>query len=92
MAFSLDAATVIRASHPDQRRKIRAMVDALRDSPEIGKPLRRELEGLWSARVGRYRVIYRWSSRHLAVVLVGPRATIYQDAALLRARARGSRS
>jgi len=42
VAFSLDAATVIRASHPDQRRKIRAMVDALRDSPEIGKPLRRE--------------------------------------------------
>lgn len=66
------------------------MVDALRDSPDIGKPLRRELEGLWSARVGRYRVIYRWSSRQLAVVLVGPRATIYGDASRLRARERGT--
>ena len=88
MAFSLDAATVIRASHPDQRRKIRATVDALRESPEMGKPLRRELEGLWSARVGRYRVIYRWSSGLLAVVLVGPRATVYEDAFRLRERDR----
>jgi len=66
------------------------MVDALRDQPDVGKPLRRELEGFWSARVGRYRVIYRWSSRHLTVVLVGPRATIYEDAARLRRRERGS--
>ncbi|MBA2371460.1 MAG: type II toxin-antitoxin system RelE/ParE family toxin [Chloroflexi bacterium] len=66
------------------------MVDAVRDRPEIGKPLRRELEGLWSARVGSYRVIYRWSSRHLVVVLVGPRATIYADASRLRARERGT--
>lgn len=66
------------------------MVDAVRDRPEIGKPLRRELEGLWSARVGSYRVIYRWSSRHLVVVLVGPRATIYAAASRLRARERGT--
>ena len=64
------------------------MVDALREDPRLGKPLRRELEGLWSARVGRYRVIYRWSGRDLAVVLVGPRATIYGDASALRARDR----
>lgn len=63
---------------------MRAMLDALRDRPDIGKPLRRELEGFWSARVGRYRVIYRWSSRLVAVVLIGPRATIYGDAARLR--------
>ncbi|MGH2491902.1 MAG: type II toxin-antitoxin system RelE family toxin [Candidatus Limnocylindria bacterium] len=90
VALSLDAATVIRGAHPDQRRKIRAMVDALRERPEIGKPLRRELEGYWSARVGRYRVIYRWSGGLLAVVLVGPRANIHEDASRLRRRERGS--
>jgi len=66
------------------------MVDALREQPEIGKPLRRELEGSWSGRVGRYRVIYRWSRGLLAVVLVGPRATIYEEASRLRHRERRS--
>ena len=66
------------------------MVDALREGPEIGKPLRRELEGYRSARVGRYRVIYRSSRGLLSVVLVGPRATIYEEASRLRRRERGS--
>lgn len=66
------------------------MVDALRERPEIGKPLTRELKGHWSGRVGRYRVIYRWSRALLAVVLVGPRATIYEEASRLRGRERGS--
>lgn len=66
------------------------MVDALRERPEIGKPLRRELEGYWSARVGRFRVIYRWSRGLLAVVLVGPRATIYEEASRLRRQQRRS--
>jgi len=66
------------------------MVDALRERPDIEKPLRRELEGFWSARVGRYRILYRWSSRLLAVVLVGPRASIYEEATRLRRRDRGS--
>jgi len=65
------------------------MVDALREQPEIGKPLRRELEGYWSARVGRYRVIYLWSRVLLTVVLVGPRAIIYEEASRLRRRERG---
>jgi len=65
------------------------MVDDLRDRPEIGKPLRRELEGSWSGRVGRYRVIYRWSTR-LTVVLVGPRATIDEEASRLRRHERRS--
>ncbi len=66
------------------------MVDALRDQPNLGKPLKRELEGLWSARIGRHRVIYRWSSRLLVVVLVGPRTTIYEEATRLRRRERGA--
>ena len=59
------------------------MVDALAAQPELGKPLRGELEGVWSARVGRYRVIYRLSRTVLFVVVIGPRATIYEDAARL---------
>ena len=59
------------------------MVDALAAQPDIGKPLRGELEGVWSARVGRHRVIYRLSRTVLFVILVGPRVTIYEDTARL---------
>ena len=66
------------------------MVDALSERPDIGTPLRRELDGLWSARVGRYRVVYRWSRSRVDVVAVGPRTTIYEESARLLRRDRGS--
>jgi len=86
--FSVEAAAAVKRTHPDQRRKIRAMIDALSDRPDLGKALRRELDGFWSARVGRQRVIYQWSRGRLDVVLVGPRATIYEEASRLRSRGR----
>ena len=46
----------------------------------IGKPLRRELEGLWSARRGTYRVIYRLSEADnlVQVVTIDHRADVYR--------------
>jgi mRNA-degrading endonuclease RelE of RelBE toxin-antitoxin system len=51
------------------------------DPYRVGKPLRFELEGLWSARRGPYRVIYRIdkSKRRVIVVAVGHRAGIYRS-------------
>ena len=44
-----------------------ALVDAPR---RVGKPLRHELEGYWSARRGSFRVLYRIDDdRHEVVVL-----------------------
>jgi mRNA interferase RelE/StbE len=31
----------------------------VREPRRVGKPLRRELEGIWSARRGTYRILYR---------------------------------
>ena len=47
------------------------MLGPLLDAPTIvGKPLRGELAGYWSARRGAYRVIYRLDdNRHLVVVV-----------------------
>lgn len=43
----------------------------LLDVPRIvGKPLRRDLEGIWSARRGTYRVLYRIDDDHLEVVVL----------------------
>lgn len=50
------------------------------DPRRVDKPLRFELEGLWSARRGPYRVIYRIDEgeRGAIVVAVGDRADVYR--------------
>jgi mRNA-degrading endonuclease RelE of RelBE toxin-antitoxin system len=52
----------------------------LSEPRQLGKPLRRELEGLWSARRGTFRVLYRIDeARHEVVVLrVDHRRDIYR--------------
>jgi mRNA interferase RelE/StbE len=52
----------------------------LTDPQPVGKPLRRELEGIWSARRGTFRVLYRIDeARHEVVVLrVEHRRDVYR--------------
>lgn len=67
--------------HPLLKRKIRSALDNLAEDPHQGKPLTRELTGLYSFRVSRYRIVYRIRARCLEVFLValGPRKTIYKS-------------
>lgn len=54
---------------------------AIAEAPRpVGKPLRFELEGLWSARRGPYRVLYRIDdeTRVVTVLAVGHRADVYR--------------
>jgi mRNA interferase RelE/StbE len=50
------------------------------DPRRLGKPLRVELEGLWAARRGPYRVLYRIDDREqvVTVMAVGHRADVYR--------------
>ncbi len=50
------------------------------DPRRVGRPLRFELTGLWSARRGPYRVIYRLdeAERVVTVIAVGHRADVYR--------------
>jgi mRNA-degrading endonuclease RelE of RelBE toxin-antitoxin system len=53
----------------------------LRENPRrVGAPLRGELEGIWSARRGTYRILYRINeeSREVVVLRVGHRGRIYR--------------
>jgi mRNA interferase RelE/StbE len=44
---------------------------ALVEAPHrVGKPLRRELEGIWSARRGTYRILYRMHQQPKEVVVL----------------------
>ncbi|HVM27843.1 MAG TPA: type II toxin-antitoxin system RelE/ParE family toxin [Mycobacteriales bacterium] len=52
----------------------------VREPRRVGKPLRRELEGIWSARRGTYRILYRVrQDLHEVVVLrIEHRADVYR--------------
>jgi len=64
---------VIRRLHPELTRKVRdALTDILAD-PGCGKPLKRELDGYWSLRVGRHRIISRPDHAGAEIVAFGPR-------------------
>jgi len=54
----------------------------LLDNPRrVGAPLRAELEGVWSARRGTYRVLYRIeeTNRQVIVLRVGHRRDVYRS-------------
>jgi mRNA interferase RelE/StbE len=74
--------------HPDMKRKVRAALTDILADPDCGKPLEGALQGLWSLRVARYRVIYRPDAAGAEVVAIGPRSTIYEETARLIRRDR----
>jgi mRNA interferase RelE/StbE len=56
-------------------------LDAIESNPRrLGKPLRFELEGCWSARRGPYRIVYRINetTHTVSVLAVAHRADIYR--------------
>jgi mRNA-degrading endonuclease RelE of RelBE toxin-antitoxin system len=57
------------------------MTGPLLDNPKrVGAPLRDELEGIWSARRGTYRILYRIDdeAREVIVLRIGHRRDIYR--------------
>ena len=59
--------------------KIIKKLKALKNNPELGKPLVGRLAGLWSLRIGRFRAIYqiRHSELIILVLKIGHRKGIY---------------
>jgi len=56
-------------------------IDHIADAPQrIGKPLRLELEGLWTARRGQYRVLYRIDEERqvVEIITIDHRADFYR--------------
>jgi mRNA interferase RelE/StbE len=74
-----DVAHFLRALHPDLKKKIKAALKILISTPDAGKTLRDELEGLRSFRVSRFRIIYRINRRTIEIIAVGPRERIYEE-------------
>ncbi len=84
-----DLTDLIRGLHPKLKRKLRAALEQIAAEPHLGKPLKDELEGLRSLRLGRFRVIYRLGAgRDIDLVAFGPRERIYEETYRLVARER----
>src|SRR5262249_29594442 len=85
--FSVDVpphvAEVIRHLPPEVKQGVKAPLRAITEDPDIGEPLRRELEGLWKFRVRRFRLVYEVDrgARVVRVVAVGHRRGIYEEVA-----------
>ncbi|MDL1974712.1 MAG: type II toxin-antitoxin system RelE/ParE family toxin [Deltaproteobacteria bacterium] len=74
-----ETADFIRHTHPEIRKKIKSSLEIILSDPHAGKSLKEELTGLKSFRVGRFRIIYRISSKQIIdIVAVGPRRIIYE--------------
>ncbi len=70
---------LIRASHPQIKRKLRFALGDILAGRETGKALRDELAGLWALRIGKFRLIYRVRANgDIEVLAFGPRSTIYE--------------
>jgi mRNA interferase RelE/StbE len=78
-------AEIIRHLPPDVKHSIRQALRALSVDPNIGEPLRRELEGLWKYQVRRFRIIYAIdrARQSIRIVAVGHRRTVYEEVAAL---------
>ena len=72
---------VIRRLHPELKRKLRAALADILDDPTCGTAFKEELEGYWSLRLGRSRIIYRLGVGAVEIVAVGPRESIHEEAA-----------
>ncbi|MFQ6033351.1 MAG: type II toxin-antitoxin system RelE/ParE family toxin, partial [Candidatus Bipolaricaulia bacterium] len=69
----------------ETRRRIRRKIEQIREDPHgYGKPLGRELAGLYTVRMGRYRIVYqvREAERLLLLIAIAHREEIYELARL----------
>ena len=72
--------SLIRKAHPEIKKKVRAGLEYIQTELDTGKTLKDELEGLKSDRIGRFRLIYRISTKNIVeIVAIGPRKTIYEE-------------
>ena len=81
-------AEVIRRLAPDLKRSVKQALRSLCTDPRAGDPVRRELEGLWTYRVRRFRIVNAFYARRrsIRIYAVGHRRSVYEELAERRLR------
>ena len=86
MSYSLvylpGAVRDLRKLPEDVVERARRGLERFAQTPELGNRLAEPLAGLWSYRVGDYRIVYQLRRRELLVmiVMIGHRRAIYERA------------
>ncbi len=78
--YTRECARLISQLPPEIKRLVRSNVDVLLDKPTLGTQLTAELDGYYSYRIRRYRIIYRVNEEEscIDVYHVGHRRDVYE--------------
>jgi mRNA interferase RelE/StbE len=75
-----ETASLIRRLHPDLKKKIRTALQKIIENSHTGKALKDEFKGLWSYRIKKIRIVYRFTSKkYIDIIAIGPRRDIYEE-------------
>ena len=76
-------AEIVRHLPSDIKRSIKQALRSLSANPFSGTPLIRELSGLWSFKVRRFRIIYELDrkARLIRIFAIGHRREVYEELA-----------
>lgn len=74
-----DVVTLLRSLHPNIKRKIKSGIKLILEDPNAGKALKSDLSGLYSLRIGKFRIIYKFLNSEITLIAIGPRKTIYEE-------------
>ncbi|MEM2994457.1 MAG: type II toxin-antitoxin system RelE/ParE family toxin [Candidatus Bathyarchaeia archaeon] len=67
----------IKALNREIQVRILREINILKTNPYVGKPLRGEWKGVYSLRIGDYRVLYQIKKNAVFLLVVGHRKRIY---------------
>jgi mRNA interferase RelE/StbE len=67
----------IRRLSREYQIKVIREINILKTNPYAGKPLRGEWKGVYSLRVGEYRVLYQVKGEEVLLLVIGHRKHVY---------------
>ena len=79
ISISPKAKSQLKNLKQSHKNALTSVIDDLKENPNIGKPLGRELMGKYSYRVGVYRIIYKVNKQDkiVQILTAGHRSAIY---------------
>ena len=69
----------IKALDREVQVRILRGINILKTNPYVGKPLRSEWKGIYSLRIGDYRVLYQIKKNEVFLLVVGHRKRVYRQ-------------
>jgi mRNA interferase RelE/StbE len=83
--FTPEAAKLLSAFHPENKKLIKAALKDLRNDPHLGDDLQEELSGFKSYKIKRYRILYNINEEENAIQVyyIAHRKDVYEQFRIL---------